>query len=228
MVHTHSSTKARSFTHLSDPERGEFSAYLKMGLTLYEIARRMNRDKSTLSRERKRGSIQQLDTNRKPYTAYFPDVGARVYREHRQNCGAPSVIMKAWEFLRFAEKKILESKWSPDAIVGYANRLPEWQDHYIPCTKTIYNLIDAGALSVINMDLALKLRRSTKKKRPRENKRVLGPSIETRCPSVETREEFGHWEIDTVIGKKSKDEALLTLIERQTRRAYRKTCRERC
>jgi IS30 family transposase len=39
-----------------------------------------------------------------------------------------------------------------------------------------------------------------------------------RCPSVETREEFGHWEIDTVIGKKSNDEALLTLIERKTRK----------
>ena len=97
--------------------------------------------------------------------------------------------------------------------IGYA-----WKNSFIPCTKTVYNLIDTGALSVINMDLALKVKRSTKKKRPRENKRIMGPSIETRCPSIETREEFGHWEIDTVIGKKSNDEALLTLIERKTRK----------
>jgi IS30 family transposase len=84
MAHTHSSTTVRSFTHLSDAERGEFSGYLKMGLTLSEIGRRMNRSISTLSRERKRGSVQQLDTNRNPFTAYFPDVGARVYRENRQ------------------------------------------------------------------------------------------------------------------------------------------------
>jgi IS30 family transposase len=126
--------------------------------------------------------------------------------------------MKAWEFLRFAEKNILESKWSPDAVVGLSKRLLEWRNHYIPCTKTIYNLIDAGALSVIHMDLALKVRRSTKKKCPRENKRVLGQSIETRCPSVENREEFGHWEMDTIIGKKSNDEALLTLTEHQIRK----------
>ncbi|EGD50061.1 integrase catalytic region, partial [Thermoanaerobacter ethanolicus JW 200] len=28
---------------------------------------------------------------------------------------------------------------------------------------------------------------------------------------------FGHWEIDTLIGKKSNDKVLLTLIERKTR-----------
>jgi IS30 family transposase len=34
------------------------------------------------------------------------------------------------------------------------------------------------------------------------------------------RKEFGHWEIDTVIGKKSKgEEVLLTIVERQTRNA---------
>jgi len=29
---------------------------------------------------------------------------------------------------------------------------------------------------------------------------------------------FGHWEIDTVLGKKSNDKALLTIVERKTRR----------
>src|SRR5699024_12242971 len=35
---------------------------------------------------------------------------------------------------------------------------------------------------------------------------------------IESRKTFGHWEIDTVIGSKHKDDAvLLTLVERQTR-----------
>src|SRR5690625_27090 len=38
--------------------------------------------------------------------------------------------------------------------------------------------------------------------------------------SVEDRQEFGHWEIDTVEGKMSDDNALLTLIERKTRNYY--------
>jgi len=42
-------------------------------------------------------------------------------------------------------------------------------------------------------------------------------SIEERPEFIETRKEFGHWEIDKVLGHKSNDNALLTLIERNTR-----------
>ena len=31
-------------------------------------------------------------------------------------------------------------------------------------------------------------------------------------------EEFGHWEIDTVIGKRTKDKVLLMLTEKKTRK----------
>ena len=47
---------------------------------------------------------------------------------------------------------------------------------------------------------------------------ALGESIESRPKEIETREEFGDWEIDTVIGSKKKtDPVLLTLTERKTR-----------
>src|SRR5699024_1862620 len=55
------------------------------------------------------------------------------------------------------------------------------------------------------------------KRKARKHKKVLGTSIEERPESVETREEFGHWEIDTVLGHKSNDDALLTLEERKSR-----------
>ena len=215
MTQTHSNTDKRTFTHLTDIERGQIAAYLDEGLSIREIGRRMRRNASTISREIKRGSVQQMDTFRKPYTKYFPDVGARIYVENRRNCGGHSTIMQAWEFVCFAEDKILNSNWSPDAVVGRAKRLDKFE--YIPSTKSLYNWIDEGKLSVINLDLAMKLRRSTKKAKPREHKKVLGKSIEERPESVETREEFGHWEIDTVLGKKSNDEALLTLVERTSR-----------
>ncbi len=48
--------------------------------------------------------------------------------------------------------------------------------------------------------------------------RVLGRSIEERPASIEDRTEFGHWEVDLVIGSKcGNDDALLTMIERKTR-----------
>ena len=47
---------------------------------------------------------------------------------------------------------------------------------------------------------------------------VLGRSIEERPESVGPRTEFGHWEIDTVLGTKNEGEPfVLTLVERMTR-----------
>lgn len=46
------------------------------------------------------------------------------------------------------------------------------------------------------------------------NRRKLGPSIEDRPKHIQDRTEFGHWEIDTVLGVKGEDDvALLTLVE---------------
>ena len=46
-----------------------------------------------------------------------------------------------------------------------------------------------------------------------------GDSIEERPDNVDTREEFGHWEYDSVIGKNGDDEpAVVTMVERKTRK----------
>ena len=75
-----------------------------------------------------------------------------------------------------------------------------------------------GLLNIKNIDLPQKLSRNTKIHKDKENKRGLGRSIEERPKEVDTREDFGHWETDLVIGQKSgKDEVLLTLLERKTR-----------
>ena len=215
MTHSHSNTKKRSYTHLTKIERGQIAAYREQGMSLRDIGEKIGRDHSTISRELKRGTVEQIDTNRKPYKKYFPDAGARVYEENRGNCGAHTVLMVSWEFILFAEEKILKDNWSPDAVVGHAKKQDIFD--FVPCTKTLYNWIDNGDLKVKNMDLVLKLRRKTKSSKSKSNRKVLGTSIEERPKSIETREEFGHWEIDTILGHKSKDQALLTLVERKTR-----------
>ncbi|SHF11354.1 hypothetical protein SAMN02746089_01315 [Caldanaerobius fijiensis DSM 17918] len=54
---------------------------------------------------------------------------------------------------------MLERKpWSPDSIVGYCKRDPDWKDKSIVCTKTLYNYIDRELLKVRNIDLVLKPR----------------------------------------------------------------------
>ena len=78
--------------------------------------------------------------------------------------------------------------------------------------KAMYNYIDLGLVEITSMDLPLKLRGNTKPKRVRRHKRNLGASIEERPKSINSRDEFWHWEIDTVVGLKTKtDRVLLTI-----------------
>ncbi len=59
MSNTHS-TRNSSYSHLSATERGEIAAYLKMGKKPIEIARLLGRHRSTICREIKRGSVDQV------------------------------------------------------------------------------------------------------------------------------------------------------------------------
>lgn len=94
----------------------------------------------------------------------------------------------------------------------------EFTREQIVCTKTLYRYVDLGFFEIRNHHLPEKLRRKTKKQRSRINKRKLGRSIEERPETIESREEFGHWECDLVLGAKTRDDqVLLTLVERRSR-----------
>ncbi len=164
-----------------------------MGKKTAEIARLLGCHRSTISREIKRGSVAQVqDKNGKRtyYQVYFADSGQRVYEENCKN----SVYLKL-------------DQCSP--------RFTE----IIPSTKTNYRYIGAGLISIKPIDLpkmvSIRKRSNSKFK---VNKKTLGKSIEERPEVINNRSEFGHWEIDLILGKKTKGEAVvMTLVERQTR-----------
>lgn len=216
MAHKHSTTTQKSYTHLTPFERGKISILLKEGKNQSDIARALGRDKSTISREIKRGTVTQKRTDLTTFEVYLPDTAQAIYEKNRKACGAKIKLGEAFDFIQYAERKILDDKWSPDAVCGRAKRLKLYDTTV--STKTLYNYIDLGLIGVKNIDLPMKVRLNPKKKRIRENKRILGQSISERPASVEDREEFGHWEIDTVLGKRTKGAALLTITERKTRK----------
>lgn len=202
MAHTDNTIQNRKNKHLSPFERGQIAALHKAGHSNRDIGRRLGRVHQTIANELKRGTTTQLKTGRTPYTAYFAETGQAVYERNRINCGAKSKLLVALEFIDFACEKITDQGWSPDAVVGFANKQTDWKDKPMVSTKTLYNYIDLDLLRV------------------RKNRRILGMSIAERPPEIEDRKEFGHWEIDTVEGKKSDDNALLTLVERKTNNYY--------
>lgn len=210
-------TTARSFTHLNEYERGKIKALLDEKRSIRYITQQLGRHPSKILRKIKRGTTKQRRTDLTEYETYYPETGQAVYEKNRSACVKPFKVAKATEFLEFAEAKMLKEKWSPDAIVGYCRQRQEWQHQVIVSTKTLYNYIDQRLLRVRNIDLPLKVRRRPGKRVAKERKRVLGASIDERPEVINDREELGHWEIDTVIGKLSGDGALLTMTERKTR-----------
>ena len=88
------SRKRRKFKHLTKEKRAQIEVLLKQKIPKTEIAKIVGIARSTLYNELKRGTVEQIDTNLKPYKKYFYDAGQRVYEQHRQN-SRPSQIGRA-------------------------------------------------------------------------------------------------------------------------------------
>lgn len=218
MTQEYYTTKKRSFKHLTKEKRAQIEILLKHGVPKTQIAKEIGISRSTLYNELARGSVEQLDTNLQIYKKYFYDVGQRVYENNRKNSRPPLKLIKAFEFIKYAEQKMLKEKLSPDSICGRANIDKNFKERV--CTKTLYNYIDQGLLAVKNIDLLLRVKRNTKKERIKKNLRTFGTSIELRPDTINKREDFGHWEIDTVLGDAETSSAFLTIDERKSRKRH--------
>lgn len=217
MDYPNNTTNLRKYKHLTFEERMTIQIRLKDGYSPYKIAKELGRASNTIRNEIARGTVTQIIQGRK-VDLYLADAGETIYLQNRKYCCPKIKRLSCTDFISYICTTMKLKKWSVDACVGYAVCNQLFKTSHMVCTKTLYNYIDLGLLEIRNVDLPMKLRRNTKPQRVRTNRRILGTSIEERPASIESREEFGHWEIDTVIGTKDKnDSVLLTLAERKTR-----------
>ncbi len=220
-MHLNDTTSPVKGQHLTLRERIEIQTWKRLYKSNRFIARTLGRSHSTINDEVKRGTACQkkiLNGKALFLEAYYAETGQLVYERNREACKPQYKLLKIERFIQYAKHKIQVEKWSPDVIVGRAIELGLYEAYERVCAKTLYRYIDEGLMSLTNMDLWLKLQRNTKPKRDRERKRILGQSIDDRPQEINDRLTFGHWEIDTVVGKKNKGEPVaLTLTERLTR-----------
>lgn len=208
-------TKRVKGKHLTYEDRVIIQTRVKDRWSPYRIAKDIGCASNTIRNEIKRGEVTLYNGKCIRYKA---SVGQARYEEHRSNSRRCYSRLEKAKFIKYVAEHFHENKWSLDACRGRALSTGKFEQDDIVCTKTLYNYVDLGLIPIANMDLPLKLRRNTKVKKVRENKRNLGRSIDERPTEVDDREEFGHWEADLVIGQKSgKDEVLLTLAERKSR-----------
>ncbi|BAK93507.1 IS30 family transposase [Tetragenococcus halophilus] len=227
MTQLEHSTESRKGKHLNYSERKDIEHWKQADqpLSNREIARRLGRAPQTIHTEIKDGTVRQIKrqthqgkTYEYEQNVYFADAGQTAYDKARQNSGRTYQWIQAPEFMAYADYQMKVKKQAPDVVVGRAKLKNLFPEESIPCTTSLYHSIEQGFMNTINLDLQLKTRRKPKHSRTRKNRKIMGELIEKRPDVVNTRETFGHWEIDTVRGLRTgKDHCLLTLTERKTR-----------
>ena len=231
MSKNNSTKKYKESKHLTFKTRKILSQLLKEAdkckkknkpfMSKRKIAKILGVSPQTVLNEITRGTIKtkvKINNKEKYKEEYSSTFGQYVYETNRMNCRNKSKFTKVKPFLEYAEKLMKEEGLSPDIVIGRALTLGIFQKEEIVCVNTLYSYINAGKLKIKNINLKEKV--SRKKRRPiiKENKKILGVSIDERPKYIDTREEFGHFEIDTVHGKKGESTCLMTLTERKTRK----------
>src|SRR5690625_2475751 len=228
MTQVKDNINSRTGKHLAYEERIKIEGYKELGYSNRAIARILNRAPQTINNAVNRGTVRTIKQrqihNDKVYEydeySYSAEADYQTYLRNRQNCGRRPKWLTCDSFTNWADDKMLKKDWSPDMVVGRATKENIFTSDLIPCTSTLYHWIDRGIMRTKNIDLLEKVSRKPRNDSHthRENRRVLGPSIKERSEEVESREYFGHWEIDTLLGARAKDDpVLLTLVERKTR-----------
>lgn len=202
--------------HLTTEDRGAIQAMKRLGHSNRAIARYLHCSPTTISNELKRGTPPRTGS-RGRIPGYSAKRGEAVYKANRLKSHKPHRIEACTPFVRWVVTQVRSEKWSIDACVGYALRNKLFPENEMVCTKTLYNEVWAGNLSfnVLELPEAIKRKKSTKCAEHR--KKCYGTSIDERPEVVDSRTEFGHWEGDTVVGKrKGKESVILTLLEKKS------------
>ena len=202
-------TRRRAVRSLSVTEREEISRGVAAGLPIREIARRLGRDASTISRELKRNG------GRSRYRAGDADARAWDQARRPQRCVlARRPRLRTWVASR------LRREWSPRQIaIGLKQTFPHDGSMRIS-HETIYRSLFVQARNVLKKELLAHLRRGGFMRRPRtqaarEPTIVDGISIHQRPADAQDRAVPGHWEGDLLMGGTGSQ--IATLVERHTR-----------
>jgi IS30 family transposase len=194
------------YRHLTQEERYQISAFQQAGWSQAAIATKLDRHTSSISRELNRNRV---------FDAYQPQVAGLLATARSQKCAANArrVPAAAWEFAR---EKLAET-WSPQQIAGHqlVEHLPRISHESI--YQRIYEDKRAGG----TLHLALRIHKQRRKRRGVRERRGTIPnqiSIDQRSAIVDSRQRYGDWEADLVIGARH-SQALVTINERKSRYA---------
>ena len=203
--------------YLTERERYQIEVLLKQNTSVQDIAKLLNKARSTIYREIKNGTVELLNHDLTTYKVYLADTGQRIQDERSHNKGKDLKIGNDLELVQFIEKMVLEQKYSPVAILAYIKK-NNLQFKTNLCYKTIYNYVHSGIfLNITSNSLPMPRKKMEKKREKRQSRNHIHTSIEERPKEIYDRLTYGHWELDTVESGKGDKTCLFVFTERMTR-----------
>jgi transposase, IS30 family len=200
----------KGYKRISIEERVEIATLLSSGLSKAEVARRLNRSRSTISREM--GIWTRYDPLRSDQLSK-----ERVSRHNKGN----NKIQKC-SCLRGYIHKQIRLKWSPVQISKSLASLYPKDKHMQISHESIYTYIYLLGRGALKKELIEGLRQQKSQRYSRKGIYAKRGgiadmiSIEERPMEVADRSIAGHWEGDLIVGKGHKT-ALGVIVERKTR-----------
>ena len=204
--------RRRAPRQLRVAEREEISRGLAGACSLRQIARRLGRAPSTVSREvRRHGGLRD-------YRAEAAEARAWVRARRPKRCK-----LEYRRLCRVVAGK-LSSNWSPEQIAGWLKRRYPGQALMQASHETLYRSLFIQARGLLKQELLRHLRGGHRYRRGRRPARIarqsLGPipdaiSIRERPAEADDRAVPGHWEGDLLAGRNNTH--IATLVERHSR-----------
>jgi len=205
-----------TYHQLTQEERYAITAQLMCGDSQAEIARALGRDRSTISRELRRNRTHH-DGKYRAEKAHSYAVARRRRCRRRPHFSVEDMALVA---------RLLRRKWSAEQIVGVLRKHGTLRISH----ETIYRRIRWDKRSGGDLWRHTRIMSKFGRKRYRsvDSRGVLPGkrSIAERPLAVQRREQIGHWEGDTVMGRDMRH-CVLTLVERKTGYAIIKKLRSR-
>jgi len=193
----------KQYKQLTSDERDLIAVHKANGFSISDIAKMLNRNKSTISRELSRNSSKTTKT--------YLSNQAQKRAEKRKKQAAMKEELKCHKIRNFVKNKLQEG-WSPGVIAGSLASDPS---NLKISHESIYLYIYKKRPDLVKyLPRAHKKRFKRIPKANKKNNRIPNRIfIDQRPKEINDRSEFGHWESDTVVSRQSKA-ALAVSIER--------------
>ena len=183
-----------NYTQLTDEKKAQIDILLSQGLSMRSVAKILRISHSTISRYK-----------------------AGIYKKRKIDINKKHEI-----FLKYLYDHYNYKNNSIEVCVHMFKK--RYKGVKCPSIQQIYTWINEGKINITKSDLCYKKHRSNKSnmmshtKWNFDNKTVLPISL--RPKYINKRDDLGHLEIDSILGKRNEYDSIISIVDRCTRRVW--------